>query len=287
MPPAAVRARFDVVWFGQQKAKLDPDVFERLNRRDPDGRGHYLVMPTARHRQEIERAGNKLAFYYKALNTDEARQPKFPRVPAATIADEIAAVHGREGFRTQWVFINEISAMRWPAKADYRQWVIDIAARLHSQHGLRPAFFSPFAALRPNRPAGPDWKRLSEHASIVIEGYLSGPMILGHLRQGGAVAACRVRYREMKDSYLQYRVPARKLLLAEHFGHTQFGERRTWGRCGVRLEDWVAALEARSAGARDVGFGGYVSFAWMYNQMRSPRADLLRCCDVYDAARLP
>jgi hypothetical protein len=285
--PAAVRARFDIVWFGQQKAKLDPGVFQRLNRPGSDGRGHYLVMPTARHQQEIEEAGNKLAFYYKALNADDAKQPKFPRFPAATIADDIAAQHRREGFRTKWIFINEISAMRWPANRDYRQWVIDIAARLHAHGGLRPAIFSPFATLRPNRPAGPDWKRLSEHASIVIEGYLSGPVILEHLRKGDAVAACRARYREMKDSYRQYGVPPSKLLLSEHFGHTQQGERRTWGRCGVPLKDWLAALEARSAAARDVGFGGYVSFAWMYNQMRALPADLLRCCDVYDAAQLP
>jgi hypothetical protein len=285
--PAAARARFDIVWFGQPKAKLDPGVFERLNRRAPDGRGHYLVMPTTRHEQEIDEAGNKLAFYYKALNADEAKKLKFGRFPAATIADEIAALHDREGFRTKWIFINEISAMLWPAKAAYREWVIDIAARLHTHHGMRPAFFSPFATLRPNRPAGPDWKRLSEHASIVIEGYLSGPMILEFLRTGNAVASCRARYREMKDSYLQYRVPASKLILAEHFGHTQQGQRRTWGRCGVPFNDWLKALKARSAAAGDVEFGGYASFAWMYNQMRTLPADLVRCCDVYDAAELP
>jgi hypothetical protein len=287
MPVAQPRARFDVVWFGQQKAKLDPAVFERLNRRDADGRGHYLVMPTAKHRQEVEQAGNKLAFYYKALNADEAKQPKFPRFPAAAVADDIADVREREGFRTNWVFINEISAMRWPAKREYREWVIDIATRLRAKHGLQPAFFSPFATLLPDRPAGPDWKRLSEQASIVIEGYLSGPVILEQLRKGDAVAACSTRYRAMKDSYLQYGVPAGKLLLAEHFGHTQQGERRTWGRCGVRLEDWLAGLEARSAAARSVGFGGYVSFAWMYNQMQARPADLVRCCDVYNAVTLP
>jgi hypothetical protein len=47
---------------------------QRVEARVPDGRGHYLVMPTARHKQEIERAGNKLAFYYKAL-TRGWRQP--------------------------------------------------------------------------------------------------------------------------------------------------------------------------------------------------------------------
>jgi hypothetical protein len=285
MPAAAVRPRFDIVWFGQQKAKLDQNVFERLNRRDPDERGHYLVMPTAKHQEEIEKAGNKLAFYYKALNADEAKKLKFGRFPAAAIADEIAALHGREGFRTKWVFINEISATLWPAQGEYRQWVIEIAARLHGHHGLIPAVFSPFATLRPNRPAGPDWKRLSEQASIVIEGYLSGQVIRAFRRNAGA--ACRARYLEMKNSYLQYNVPARKLILAEHFGHTQRGERRTWGRCGVELNDWLAALKARSAAARDVGFGGFASFAWMYNQMHALPADLVRCCDVYDSARLP
>jgi hypothetical protein len=287
MPAAAVRPRFDIVWFGQQKAKLDPNVFERLNRRGPDGRGHYLVMPTAKHQEEIEQAGNKLAFYYKSLNADDAKKLKFGRFPAAAIADEIAALHGREGFRAKWVFINEISASLWPAKAAYRQWVIDIAARLHGDHGLLPAVFSPFATLRPNRPAGPDWKRLSEHASIVIEGYLSGPVIVEFRRKGNAVASCRERYLEMKNSYLQYGVPARKLILAEHFGHTQRGERRTWGRCGVEMNDWLAALEVRSAATRDVGFGGFASFAWMYNQMGALPADLVRCCDVYASAQLP
>ena len=286
MPPAA-RARFDVVWFGQKKAKLNPNVFERLNRLDADGRGHYLVMPTTAHQDEVHEAGNRLAFYYKALNADEQKQPKWPTFKAAAIADEIAALHDREGFRTKWIFANEISAMRWPAKREYRRWVIDIAERLHTHYGFRFAVFSPFATLRPNRPAGPDWKILSEHAWIVIEGYLSGPRILERMQQGDAVEWCRDRYQEMKDSYRQYGVPANKLLVVEHFGHTRQGERRTWGRCGVRMDNWVAAIEARSAAARDVKFGGYVSFAWMYNQMGAPETDLLRCCEAYDAANLP
>jgi hypothetical protein len=82
-------------------------------------------------------------------------------------------------------------------------------------------------------------------------------------------------------------VPTNKLFLVEHFGHTQQGERRTWGRCGVPIADWLDALHARSTAAREVSFSGYVSFAWMYNQMRTRPDDLLRCCDTYHAAHLP
>jgi hypothetical protein len=286
MPPVRIRPRFDVVWFGQRDAKLDPEVFDRLNARDPDERGHYIVMPTTDRKLDIERAGNRLVHYHKSLNTDESRRPTFPNLSAEEMAGAIAERHVSAGFSTRWIFVNEISATRWPASPGYRRWVIDVARRLEG-HGFDVAIFSPFATLHPNRPAGPDWKTLSDHAWIVIEGYLSGQKIREQMRHGDALAWCRHRYLEMRTSYERYGVPRRKLFIAEHFGHTQHGPRRNWGRCGIPEGDWVAAIEARSKAARDARFAGYVSFAWMYNQMQAPRPHLVRCCSTYADARLP
>jgi len=286
MPPARIRPRFDVVWFGQRGASLDPEVFTRLNERDPDDRGHYIVMPTTEHKADIERVGNRLAHYHKSLNTDESKRATWPNLSAEFMAKGIADRHAAAGFATRWIFVNEISATRWPAAPGYRRWVIDVARHLEGE-GFNVAIFSPFAKLRPNRPAGPDWKTLSDHAWIVIEGYLSGRRILEQMRNGDALAWSRNCYLEMRKSYEHYGVPRRRLFIAEHFGHTQHGPRRNWGRCGISQKNWLAAIEARSTAARDVGFAGYVSFAWMYNQMQAPRPHLLRCCKTYADARLP
>jgi hypothetical protein len=286
MPPVAARARFDVVWFGQQKALLKQSVFDRLNGLDAEGRGHYFVMPTTMHADEIRPVGNRLAFYYRTLNADDQKQMKWPRFSAQEIVDEIVQKHTEEGFTTKWIFVNEISAALWPAQREYRQWVIDIAQQM-SGEGYRLAFFSPFATLRPNRPAGPDWKTLSDHAWIVIEGYLSGQEILTSKQNGDQLAWCQAQYEAMKDSYTQYGVPGNRIFLVEHFGHTRQGKLRKWGRCGVSMDDWLTAIRVRSAAAKAVQFGGFVSFAWMYNQMNASESDLLRCCDAYLAANLP
>jgi hypothetical protein len=197
------------------------------------------------------------------------------------MADRILREQHAQGFHSGWIFLNEISSRFWPSDPAYRRWLIDVASRIARQ-GYSPVVWTPFPAPPRN---GDDWKALSDVAYIAAENYLGGHLIAA--QGANAQAWCEERYQLTKTHYTGHGVPESRLFLTEHFGHTKQVRDIRRGRCSLPLPDWLDAIDVRAAAARKVGFGGFVSFAWMYNQMKAPEEALLQCTDRYLAARLP
>ena len=282
----AVDRRFDVVWFGGPKAyPLHAEHFKRLLKKGQGGRGHFLVMPTTAHQDEIEKTGNLLAFYYQQMNkTRKEDPPTFPVVKAPEMLQRIldGHFHGPTGpFHTGWIFLNEISSKLWPTNPEYRKWVIAIAEGLQTR-GLRPVVFSPFPSPPKNRA---DWKTLADHAHIAVENYVGGHAIVAQGKN--APAFCEQQYGATMTRYTGHGIAPERIFITEHFGHTKLVGTVRRGRCSITMNQWLNTIDTRTAALQKLGFGGFVSFAWMYNQMGAPLGDLLKATDRYLARRLP
>lgn len=239
--------------------------------------GHYVAMGSDAHRVEIEGNGNVLAVYHNDLNTNWTSKT------ATQKADEIHQYvldrFTANGAAPQWVIINEISAGTWPGNQTYRTWVHDVAHRLRITYGYEVVLFSPF----PNPGANSaDWQLVTHDAYIGIENYLSGEEIKA---QGFSVAWCQAQYQSSMNSYEARGVAWNRLFLGEDFAQTVAGT--GYGRSGVAAAEWDAAVIARSTAARNVGFAGFLSYAWGKNNMGAPDSDLTHFEDIYAAQTLP
>lgn len=239
------------------------------------GKPHFLAVGTDQHKAEIRGAGNYQAVYVNALNVG------WKGTTGAAWADDLMKGLALD-FPTgvpRWVFMNEISAGTWPDHADYRQFVVDVAARLSGAHGRKVIIAAPFA--RPGKN-GPSWQALAQHAWIAAEVYLTGAQINA---TGNSAAWCEAQYRASANAYAALGVPRDRLMLVEHFGNTAAGE--AWGRAGVSDAGWKNAIQARAKGAKNVGFAGYLSYLWGSNQMHDDEASRLDAIDTYAGLTLP
>jgi hypothetical protein len=275
--------RFDVAWFC---CPCYPDNhfcqshMDHLNLPTPNG--HYLAMPTDAHRAEIIARGNLLAGYYNTLN--DGWTTNSGTIKAAMIDDEIASGFST-GPKPTWLTLNEISAGTWPDNAAYRAWLREVVHTLKFTYGYEVILFSPF----PNPGAnGADWQALSVDCYIAVENYLSGQEIKNN---GFSISWCQSQYQSSITSYGNRGVPKSRLMLAEHFGQTSTnladGTTVTWGRNNVSYADWDNAINARSVAARNVGYPGFLSYAWYSDTMLTPDADLLHFEDTYTSNSLP
>ena len=73
-------------------------------------------------------------------------------------------------------------------------------------------------------------------------------------------------------------------MLGEHFGQTISD---SWGREGVSSNDWINAITVRSQAAANIGFPGYLSYAWYSDLMQVSDAELLADEDAYAGISLP
>jgi hypothetical protein len=317
--------RFDVVWFENSQdppIEFQREQFDALNA--PGARGHHLVMPTAARLDEVRANGNVLCAYVNDFNGEKASHAadpgpgKFWGRTAAARASEIQDWYAREWLpagaerpEPAWIFLNEISRGAWTNRADYPAWVAELAGYME-QAGFRVVVFSPFTlpavastawtsgadpaqALEKKKAA---WGGLAAHGYVAVESYLAGSAIIAQaadVRQ----AWCEGQYTKMLDSYEAVGVPGERLFLTEHFGQTLAFEQDTSGkripmdrgRAQVSNEDWVAAIDARSAAAKDLArqgrYRGYATYAWGYNYMKAPMQSLVEYERTYAAHGLP
>ncbi|HTL30478.1 MAG TPA: hypothetical protein VL282_14705, partial [Tepidisphaeraceae bacterium] len=183
------------------------------------------------------------------------------------------------GVKTTWVAINEISGSLWPSNSTYRAWLRTCMARLHGTYGHKIILFAPFA--NPANNAA-DWVPLSGNCYIAIEKYLSGAAVNA---SGNSVSWCQSQYQSSKNSYTALGIASGQLFLAEHFGQTVAGT--NWGRSGVSYAGWDNAINARSTAAHNVGFAGFIGYAWSKNGMLVSEADMIHFEDTYRAKTLP
>lgn len=276
--PAQCIRRFDVATFccpcSIQNHLCEPQ-FDHLNWAASPG--HYLAMGGDAHRLAVTNQNNQLAAYYNNFSRGWAHMTATNK--AALIDKYVEDRFTAPGLKPNWILLNEISGRQWPTNETYRKWAIDVVRVLHSQYGFQPILCAPFAMPRRNDVS---WRGVAANAFIGIECYLSGEKIKQH---EFSIEWCRQRYADARRTYEKRGVPADRLFLVEHFGQTPAGV--NWGRGGVSADDWDRAIRVRSEAAHQVGFTGFVSYAWAKNRMKVSDAELLRFEDVYRAQILP
>ncbi|MEO6434985.1 MAG: hypothetical protein ABIP55_04395 [Tepidisphaeraceae bacterium] len=239
--------------------------------------GHFLAMGTDGRRADVNAAGNFLAAYYNDLT---GLYGTYTGTQAADqIENYIIANFTSTGVKPTWVIINEISAGQWPGNAAYRAWVRTCIARLKTTYGHSIILGAPFA--NPANNAA-DWVPLSQNCYIGIEKYLSGAAINA---SGNSVTWCKTQYQSSKTSYLNLGIAADRLYLFEHFAQTVAGT--AWGRSGVSYAGWDNAINARADAAKQVGFAGFVGYAWGKNGMGVAEVDMVHFEQTYAAKPLP
>jgi hypothetical protein len=167
----------------------------------------------------------------------------------------------------------------WPSNAGYRAWLRTLIYRLKTTHNHQIILASPFS--NPGNHAS-DWVPLSQNCYIGIEKYLSGAAINA---SGNSKAWCKSQYQSSKNSYLNLGIAANRLYLFEHFGHTVAGT--AWGRSGVSYAGWDNAIKVRADAAREVGFAGFVGYAWGKNGMGVSQAEMVHFIQTYKSKVLP
>jgi hypothetical protein len=249
--------------------------FDALNFRTTNG--HFLAMGTDAHRAEVNGQGNFLAAYYNNLTG------LYGQYDGSQAADQIEKYvtdnFTTTGVKTTWVILNEISGGLWPDTPAYRAWLRTCIGRLKNTYNHEVILFAPFA--NPGANAA-DWVPLSQNCYIAIEKYLSGAAVNG---SGNSVAWCQQQYQASKDAYVALGIDPSRLYLAEHFGETVAGT--AWGRAGVSDAGWQNAIRARATAAHNVGFAGFVGYAWSKNGMGVSEADMVTHEQVYRTKTLP
>ena len=249
--------------------------FDELN--IPTTNGHYLAMGSDAHRLELATNGNALAIYYNTFNdgysTNTAAQQ-------AAIIDQYA-VNGftSNGPKPAWIVLNEISSGLWQSDAVYRTWAGDVVQALKNTYGYNVILYAPFS--NPGTSAS-DWQHVAASAYIGIENYLGGNEVLAN---GFSVSWCQGQYQSSITSYTGLGVPRAKLMLGEEFTQSTTGT--GYGRSGISSNDWDHVIGVRSQAAQNVGFAGFLSYAWGGNAMLVSDDELVEHEAVYRTNQLP
>jgi hypothetical protein len=270
--------KFDVVTFCCPclvDSHICQPQFDDLN--FPTTNGHYIAMGTDAHRLELATNGNALAIYYNTFNDG---YPTNTSAQQAALIDQYS-INGftSTGPKPGWIILNEISAGLWQNDATYRAWAGDVVHALRSTYGYSVILYAPFA--NPGANAG-DWQAVATDAYIGIENYLSGAEVKAN---GFSVSWCQGQYQSSVTSYSSLGVARTKLMLGEEFTQSTTGT--SYGRSGVSSNDWDTAILARNQAAQNVGFAGFLTYAWGGNAMLVPDNELIHYEDTYRTNQLP
>jgi hypothetical protein len=270
--------RFDVVTFCcpcSVDSHICQTQFDHLN--FPTTNGHYIAMGTDAHRLELAINGNPLAIYYNTFNDG---YPTNSGAQQAALIDQYA-VSGftSTGPKPDWIVLNEISSGLWQSDATYRAWAGAVVHALKNTYGYNVILYAPFA--NPGANAS-DWQAIAADAYIGIENYLSGSAVKAN---GFSISWCQSQYQSSIASYTGLGVSRAKLMLGEEFPQTTTGTQ--YGRSGVSSNDWDTVIVVRTQAAQNVGFAGFLSYAWSGNAMLVPDDELIHYEDTYRTNQLP
>jgi hypothetical protein len=271
---------FNAVAMGQVIKRFDlepsratyPDTWDVLNNYNPN---HYIAVGTDANDGDILGQGNFRAVYYDSFHTGYPDWAGKAWEYADHIMDQVT--NNFNGNPPHYIFLNELTSA-WANDSTYRHWAIQVCYRLKAQHGMDVVMLSQF----PN-PANnaSDWQQLANNCTYIgIECYLSGQEIKAN---GYSTSWCQSQYQASKNSYLGVGIAASKLMLVEHFGHTDSSA--GWGRAGLtQLSNWQLAIQRRSAGSHNVGFAAFMSYGWGLNSgMNPPASSVAACAQTYSA----
>jgi len=271
--------RFDVVTFccncTNTGAMMCQPQFDHLN--FPTLNGHFLAMGNDSHRADLQANGNVLAIYFNTLNDGWTTNTG---ASSAALIDQYATnLFSATGPRPDWVVLNEISSGTWPGNQAYRTWVRDVVHALHNTYSYSVIIYSPF----PNPGANDaDWQAVAADAYIAVENYLSGQEVQAN---SFSVSWCQSQYQSSLTSYNARGVPTSRLLLGEHFAQTVADT--GYGRSGVSSNAWDSAIAARSLAAKNVGFAGFIGYAWDKNGLGVSEDEMIHFEDTYATNPLP
>jgi hypothetical protein len=216
---------------------------------------HFLAVGTDGHRGDLWAAGNFQAVYVDTLND------MYPGSTGAAKADAVIAA-ATTTFPTgvpEWFIVNEISTSQWPSDAAYRTYVRAFAARLAQNYSKSVVVASPFPAPAANAA---DWTALAGNAYVAVEIQLTGKDVNGN---GNSVAWCKTQLEASVTAYGNQGVGLGRLMLVDNYANS--AATTGFGRQGVSAAGWKNAIDAREQAAKQVGFAGYISYAWANNEM--------------------
>ncbi len=314
---SGLNRRFDIIEFcGTNSFNLpnNPNYFSwaefsSLNWQSTNG--HFISQETGGYNVQLHNQGNQLAAFYNPHGSGNNQTNTFHDYLAVTASNKADAIHNyvqqhcvnqnSYGSTIKWIIINEISPSLWGGSSQnqaYRTWVVNVAKRLKNHYHHEVIICSPYQTISAHSA---DWTALAQYAYIGIEGYLSGAEIKAHAGpnqslsttsgKAAAKAWCHQQYQSFKQSYINQvgASNASKLFLIEHFAQTKAGQLTnngtpvSWGRCGVSVSDWKTAIELRGQASGNVGFGGFISYAWWINWMGASEAQLVSFINSYKA----
>ncbi len=245
----------------------------------PSINGNYMMTSTDNHRPEMVAAGNDLAEFYNNFLADYNTQYRSSGglnafAEADTINAYVVNNSANNGPRPPWLILNEISASVWPDDTqkgiDYRAWVIGAVTRLHDNYGYNVVTYSPF----PNPGAhASDWQTLAAKSYIGVENYLSGVEVMsGGSNYASRLAWAESQYQLSKDKYGALGVDESRLFLGEDFTNNTSGN--GFGRGGLSSSaDWDTAIQIRQDAIYNVGFAGFLAYAWGGNALGISEAE--------------
>src|SRR4051812_6259680 len=205
----------------------------------PSINGNYMMTSTDNHRPEMIAHNNALAEFYNWLEQRyEAHTTKDGSLSADEIDAYVVSNSTHNGPKPNWIILNEMSTSLWPNNATYRNWVIDVAARLHDTYGYNVVTYTTFA--NPSSFAS-DWQALAAKSYISVENYLSGEEVWKHgTDYASRLAWAQAQYDWSQTAYGNLGVSSSRLFLSEEFANTVSGV--AWGRAGLSAADWDTVI---------------------------------------------
>jgi autotransporter-associated beta strand protein len=235
--------------------------------------GNYMNTSTDTHRPEMTANNNALAEFYNFLQdryNEQATKDGFAaadKIDAYTVANST-----HNGPKPNWIVLNEMSTGLWPSSATYRQWVIDVATKLHDTYGYNVVTYTTFAGAPGN---GADFKALAAKSYIGVENYLSGKEIMNHgTDYASRVAWAQAQYEWSQTVYSNLGISQDRLFLGEHFGNTD--STAGWGRGGISASDWDTVIQIRQDAIYNANYAGFLAYGWGANGMGASEAEQLQ-----------
>ncbi|HEX5472968.1 MAG TPA: hypothetical protein VFW73_13835 [Lacipirellulaceae bacterium] len=252
----------------------------------PSANGHIDLLGGSTYQSTLTAKGNTLGIYYNNFNSGEpfTTYPN-PHDMAVAIQTYVNQYWTTPGSQSGWIALNEVSSSNWQnnpvnsAGYDYHTWCIDVVALLKngdssdSSH-IVPAhtgviLWAPFGT--PGSGNRSSWQAIAQYAYIADERYIDGATVQS---EGYSVSAVQSYYQQSFNAWVNNAgIPADRLILSEEYTNSLAGN--GYGANGLSGEAWQAAIECRNLAAYNVGFAGYVGYAWGKNAQGSSTDTLI------------
>ena len=238
----------------------------------PSINGNYMMTSTDNHRPEMVANNNNLAEFYNWIEQRyEAHTTKDGNLSADEIDAYVVSNSTHNGAKPNWIILNEMSTSLWP-NATYRQWVIDVATRLHDTYGYNVVTYTTFA--NPSSYQS-DWQALAAKSYIGIENYLSGEEVWNHgTDYASRLTWAQAQYDWSQTAYGNMGINSSRLFLGEEFANTASGV--GWGRAGLSAADWDTVIQIRQDAIYNADYAGYLAYAWGSNPIGITEAEQIQ-----------